>query len=358
VKGLLLAGGHGTRLRPLTFSGNKHMIPIANQPMLFYGLQHLRDAGVTETAVILGPIKEGIEEQVGDGSRFGLRVTYVPQAEPRGLAHAVLCARDFLGDEPFLMYLGDNMLEHGARPFAERYGVGDARGVVGVVPVKEPSHYGVAELDDHDAIVSVEEKPQSPRSNLAVVGVYLFDPEIHDVIARLKPSRRGELEITDAIRVLQQETGQVRVIRLDGWWKDTGRPEDLLEANERVLASRPRNQFHVRGHIDPHAAVSGPIELGEGSTIGPGTGVRGPVAIGRNVHLEDGAFIGPYTSVGDNSVIRKAEVDRSILMDGVEIDARIRIVDSIVGRGANLSSRTHPPSGQSFIIGDACRIVL
>ena len=358
MKGLLLAGGHGTRLRPLTFSGNKHMIPIANQPMLFYGLQHLRDAGVREAAVILGPIREGIAEQVGDGSRFGLHVTYVPQAEPKGLAHAVLCAREFLGDDPFLMYLGDNMLEHGAKPFADRFGVGDARGVVGVVPVKEPSQYGVAELDARDTIVSVEEKPKSPRSNLAVVGVYLFDPAIHDVIAQLRPSQRGELEITDAIRQLQQETGQVRVIRLDGWWKDTGRPEDLLEANERVLASRPRNQFHLRGQIDPHASVSGLIELGEGSTVGPGTAIRGPVAIGRDVHLEDGAFLGPYTSVGDHSVIRKAEVDRTILMEGVNIDARIRIVDSIIGRGATLNARTHPPSGESFIIGDACRIIL
>jgi glucose-1-phosphate thymidylyltransferase len=359
MKGLLLAGGHGTRLRPLTFTGNKHMLPIANRPMLFYGLEHLRDAGVTEVGIILGPLKEGIAEQVGDGSSFGLKVTYLVQGEPKGLAHAVLCARDFLGDEPFLMYLGDNLLEQGARPYLDRFAKGDASAVVGAVPVKEPWHYGVVEMgSDGNSIVSIEEKPKKPKSNLALIGVYLFTPAIHDVIKNLKPSARGELEITDAIWALHNATHKVRVIRLEGWWKDTGQPSDLLEANERVLASRPKSFFQILGEVDNKAHVSGHVAIGEGTVIGADTTVRGPAVIGKNVHVEGGAYIGPYTAVGDGSTVRRAEVDRSILMENVEIDAPLRIVDSIIGRSAKISERTRLPKGQSFIIGDASQILL
>jgi glucose-1-phosphate thymidylyltransferase len=327
--------------------------------MLFYGLEHLHDAGVTEVAVILGPLKEGIAEQIGDGSAFGLKVTYIIQGEPKGLAHAVYCARDFLGDEPFLMYLGDNLLEHGARPYLERFAKGDASAVVGAVPVKEPFHYGVVELGpDGTSIVSIEEKPKKPKSNLALIGVYLFTPAIHDIIKDLKPSARGELEITDAIWALHKATKKVRVIKLEGWWKDTGQPADLLEANERVLASRPKSFFQILGEVDTKARVSGHVAIGKGSVIGPDTTVRGPVVIGQNVSIKDGAYIGPYTAVGDGSTVRRAEVDRSILMENVDIDSPHRIVDSIIGRSAKISERTHHPSGQSFIIGDASQVHL
>lgn len=334
------------------------MLPIANIPIIGYGLEHLRDAGVKEVGIILGPIREGIEDHVGDGSRYGLKVTYIPQGEPKGLAHAVLCAREFLGEETFLMYLGDNLLEHGAQPYLDRFAKADASAVVGAVAVREPSHYGVVEMDPHDAILSIEEKPQSPRSNLALIGVYLFTPAIHDVVAHLRPSARGELEITDAIWQLQRVTGTVRAIRLEGWWKDTGQPADLLEANERVLGSRPKSFFQVRGQVHPKAHVSGPVSLGEGSVVREGASVRGPTVIGKNVTLEEGAYVGPYTAVGDGSLIRRAEVDRSILMENVRIDAPIRVVDSIVGRGATITERTKLPKGRSFVIGDASQIVL
>ena len=358
MKGLLLAGGHGTRLRPLTWSGNKHMLPIANIPIIDYGLEHLRDAGVKEVGIILGPIREGIEEHVGDGSRYGFRVTYIHQGEPKGLAHAVLCAREYLGDETFLMYLGDNLLEHGAQPFVNRFLRGDASAVVGAVTVREPHHYGVVELDAQDSILSLEEKPKHPRSNLALVGVYLFSSAIHDVVAHLRPSDRGELEITDAIRELQKTTGTVRAIRLEGWWKDTGRPEDLLDANERVLSSRPKAMFQLNGQVHPRAHVSGPVSLGEGSVVREDASVRGPTVIGKGVIIEEGAYVGPYTAIGSGSVLRRAEVDRSIIMENVRIDAPIRVVDSIVGRGTTITERTRLPKGESFVIGDASQVVL
>ncbi len=358
MKGLLLAGGRGTRLRPLTFTGNKHMLPVANRPILYWGLDHLREAGIEEVGIVLGPLREGIEAGVGDGSGFGLKVTYVQQGEPKGLAHAILCARDFLGDDPFLMYLGDNMLEHGLRPYVERFARGDASAVVGAVPVRDASHYGVVELGSKDQIVSIEEKPSSPKSDLALIGAYLFSPEVHDIVRGLRPSSRGELEITDAIRGLEERSHRVRVLRLDGWWKDTGRPEDLLEANERVLASRPRSFFVANGHVDPAAHVSGHVGLAAGTVIGPGCTVRGPAVLGEGVRIEEGAYVGPYTSIGRGSVVRRAEIERSILMEEVHVDVGLRIIDSILGRGCRVVERERTPRGAAFVMGDAGKVVL
>ena len=358
MKGLLLAGGHGTRLRPLTFTGNKHMIPIANQPMLYYGLRLLQEAGVTEVGIILGPITEGIREGIGDGRQFGLRVTYLTQGDPKGLAHAVLVAREFLADEPFLMVLGDNLLEGGAGPYLEAFREGRPAAVVGAVPVREPSHYGVVELDPGGRIVSLEEKPRAPRSNLALIGVYLFTPEIHDVVRDLKPSARGELEITDAIRLLNERTGRVKVVRLAGWWKDTGQVDDILEANERVLSSRPESFFEIKGEVHPGAHLIGHVAVGAGSVIEAGVTVRGPTVLGQGVRVERGAYIGPFVAIGDRCVVRQAEIDRSILMDDVVLDLPTRVVDSIVGRGSRLIERTDRPKGQSFVIGDSSRVTL
>jgi glucose-1-phosphate thymidylyltransferase len=358
MKGLLLAGGHGTRLRPLTFTGNKHMIPIANQPMLFYGLHHMRDAGIRDVGIILGPIAEGIREAVGDGSRFGLRVQYIVQGDPKGLAHAVICAREFLGDEPFLMYLGDNLLEDGPQPYLDAFRDGQASAIVGATAVRNPSDYGVVELDASGRIASIEEKPKAPRSNLALVGIYLFSPQVHEVIAGLHPSPRGELEITDAIRGLNDRTHSVRVVRLAGWWKDTGQVADILEANERVLATRPASFFAMEGEVHAGATVLGPVAAGHGSVIGAGSTVRGPTILGKGVRVEDGAIVGPFVSLGDGSVIRRASVERTIAMENVVVDLSARIVDSIIGRGTKILHRTAVPSGQSFVIGDSSQVML
>jgi glucose-1-phosphate thymidylyltransferase len=358
VKGLVLAGGWGTRLRPLTFSGNKHMIPVANRPILFYGLADLRAAGILDVGVVLGPVREGIEERVGDGSAFGLRVTYVEQGPPKGIAHAILIARDFLGDEPFLLYLGDNLLEGGVQPFVDRFARGDASAVVGAVAVADPSRYGVVELGGDGRIRSLEEKPKAPRSDLALVGVYLFGPAVHDVVRQLRPSARDELEITDAIRELDRRTGTVRVLKVAGWWKDTGRPEDILDANRRVLESRPPSFFEVRGRIDPGARVTGSVAVGAGSRVEAGAELRGPLVLGENVTVGDGATLGPFTSVGDGGCVRRATVERSVLLENVAIEAPVRIADSIIGRGTRIEANADGDRPRSFLLGDASRVTL
>jgi glucose-1-phosphate thymidylyltransferase len=357
MKGLLLAGGHGTRLRPLTFTGNKHMIPIANEPMVFYGLRHLADGGITDVGIILGPLHEGLEEAIGDGRSFGLRVTYIHQGEPKGLAHAALCAREFLADDPFVMYLGDNLLQEGTRGFVAQYNRGGVDAVIGVTPVRNPASYGVVEMDG-DRIVSIVEKPPTPKSNLALIGVYLFSPSIHPIIENLKPSRRGELEITDAIWKLHETGRPIAVRRVQGWWKDTGRPEDLLEANDRVLETLPLDQFALAGSVSDGAQVTGKVRLGFGSFVGPRARVEGPTVIGNDVRIDGPALIGPRTAIGDRCVIHGSTIKRSIIMDGTEIDGFVEVTDSVIGR----SARVHVENGNGLriacILGDSTQLRL
>ncbi len=357
MKGLILAGGHGTRLRPLTFTGNKHMIPIANEPMLFYGLRHLASGGLREVGIVLGDEHEGIEEAVGDGTPFGLKVTYIHQGAPKGLAHAVACAREFLADDPFVMYLGDNLLEEGTAPLVAQYRASPADAIIGVTPVEHPSSYGVVEMDG-DAIVSIAEKPAQPKSNLALIGVYLFSPKIHPIIAGLAPSRRGELEITDAIWKLHQSGGRVAVRRVNGWWKDTGRPEDLLAANDLVLRSLPPERFRNEGTVGPRARLRGSVRIGPGSTVADGAEVEGPVVLGANVTVGAGAHIGPGVAVGDRCTLEGGTVHRSILMEGAEIRGPVTVTDSILGRAARVTSRRTRPEALTCVVGDATVIEL
>jgi len=357
MKGLVLAGGHGTRLRPLTFTGNKHMIPIANEPMLFYGLRHMAAAGISEVGVVLGPLHEGIREAVGDGSSFGLRVTYIHQGEPKGLAHAVLCAREFLADDPFVMYLGDNLLQEGVLPFTERFRADSVDAVIGATPVPNPSSYGVVELDG-DRIVSIVEKPAQPKSNLALIGVYLFSPAIHPIVEKLTPSRRGELEITDAIWKLHESGKRVAVRQVRGWWKDTGRPEDLLEANDLVLRTLPPSHFVTLGSVAEGAEVRGPVRLGRASVVGPGARIEGPVVIGDEVRIDGNAHIGPNTAIGNRCVLHGSSVERSVVMEGAEVHGPVELVDSIVGRTARIDVREGRSVRLSAILGDATQIRL
>ena len=356
MKGLLLAGGHGTRLRPLTFTGNKHMIPIANQPMLFYGLRHLAAGGIRDVGVILGPLHEGIEEAVGDGSAFGIRVTYIHQGEPKGLAHAALCAREFLGDEPFLMYLGDNLLQSGVEPFLHRFAEDRPDGVVGTTPSSHPQSYGVVEMSD-GKIVSIEEKPAHPRSNLALIGVYLFTPMIHPIIAGLTPSARGELEITDAIWRLWQARGRVSVVNVDGWWKDTGKPSDLLEANELVLRSLPRESFRIEGVVEPDVVIEGAVGVGPGTVIESGARLVGPSLVGSNVRVGRGSVIGPGCSVGNDVVLHRASVRRSIVLERAHLEG-VTISDSLVGRNVEVLSEKPVPPEATVMLGDSARVLL
>ena len=357
MKGLLLAGGHGTRLRPLTSTGNKHMIPIANQPILYYGLKQLAGAGIRDVAIVLGPIRESIREGIGDGSSFGLRVTYIEQGPPRGLADAVKCARSFLGHESFLMYLGDNILENSLAPFVESFERNHADAVIGVTPVTDPHRFGIIELDG-PRIVSIEEKPRTPKSNLALVGVYVFSPAVHAIIDALPLSARGELEITDAIQRLVAEHRPVLVQRVYGWWKDTGAPEDLLEANDLVLNSMPGPAFVRTGTVDPGASVSGNVALGNESVVESGAAIEGPVVIGAGVRVTHGTWVGPGTSIGDHVELRGCSVRRTIVLEGARIVGSVDIHDSLIGRNAEIHGYGQRHREVSFIIGDASRIRL
>ena len=349
LKGLLLAGGHGTRLRPLTYTGNKHMLPIANKPMLLYGLEHLRNAGIKEIGVILGPVKEGVKDVLGDGSSFGVEITYIDQPEPKGLAHAVLISEDFMQDEPFVMYLGDNLLRQGVTEFTGTFEQKRADCVVGVSPVKDPSRFGIAEMRD-GKIVRLVEKPKEPKGNLALIGVYVFGPAIFDAVKKIKPSWRNELEITDAIQALLEDGRRVEVQRVNGWWKDTGKPEDLLEANQLVLSDL---ESSVEGEISEGAQIDGRVTIGAGSKVAGGARIRGPAIVGRNCAIGPNAYIGPYTSIGDECVLKNVEIENSIVMKGCKIESGRRIVDSLIGSYSTIADGTNNvPHGHRLIIGE------
>jgi len=355
MKGLLLAGGHGTRLRPLTYTGNKHMLPIANKPMLLYGLEHLRNAGVREVGVILGPIKEGVKEVLSDGSPFGLKITYIDQPEPKGLAHAVLISEEFMRNEPFVMYLGDNLLRQGVREFTETFEQKRADCVVGVSPVKDPSRYGIVEMSK-GKIVRLIEKPKEPKSNLALIGVYVFGPAIFDAVKKIKPSWRNELEITDAIQKMLEDGRKVEVQEVNGWWKDMGTVEDLLGANRLVLDDIGRE---INGLVEDDSSVQGRVRVDEESVIKKGATVRGPVVVGKGSTISGGAYVGPYTSIGNGVAVKRGEVENSIVMDGCTIDTDERIVDSLIGPNSTVtSSNKSRPSGKKLVVGERSTVEL
>jgi glucose-1-phosphate thymidylyltransferase len=357
VKGLILAGGHGTRLRPLTFTGNKHMIPIANKPMIFYGLDHLSKAGIKEIGVILGPVREGVKEAIGDGSKLGLEVSYINQPDPKGLAHAVLVAEDFLKGEPFIMYLGDNLLKQGVRPLINAYFNHSSDCVICVTPVNDPSRYGIVELDSKGKVSRLVEKPREPKSNLALTGAYLFNESIFEAAKKIKPSWRNELEITDAVQFLLESGKKISVQHVDGWWKDTGKPEDLLEANQLVLDDL-QSKFEA-SITDRSCQIIGKVSVGKNTVIKPNTRIKGPVIIGENCEIGPSVYLGPYTSVGNNVKILSGEVEGSIIMQDVIINCNKRIIDSIIGRQSRLESGDGMyPSGLKFVVGEStlCRV--
>jgi glucose-1-phosphate thymidylyltransferase len=356
MKGLLLAGGHGTRLRPLTFTGNKHMIPIANKPMLFYGLEHMAKAGIKEVAVILGPLNEGIRESIGDGSSFGVKVTYISQPDPRGLAHAVLLAQDFLRDDPFVMYLGDNLLKQGVKPLIHAYVNNRSDCAICVTRVKDPSRYGIVEVDSDGRVLKLVEKPKEPKSDLALVGVYVFNDMIFEAVKNIQPSWRNELEITDAIQYVLEHGGKISAQEVNGWWKDTGKPDDLLEANQLVLDDI---ESKSEGLIEEGCQIIGKVAIGKNSIIRSKARIKGPVTIGDNCEIGASVYIGPYTSVGDGSKVLAGEVEGSIIMQSVTINCKERIIDSIIGKQSLLESGdTIFPAGLRFVVGERtyCRV--
>jgi len=305
MKGLILSGGSGTRLRPLTYTSAKQLIPVANKPVLFYGIEHLVAAGVIDIGIVVGTTAAEIEAAVGDGSRWGARVTYISQDEPRGLAHAVKISRSFLGEAPFIMYLGDNILRDGVKAFVDAFDAGSANAQILAARVPEPQRFGVIELAGN-RVVRVVEKPADPPSDLALVGVYLFDHHVFDAIDKLVPSARGELEITEAIQQLIDDDRTVHWREVSGWWKDTGHLDDLLEANRVVLSSLVQR---IDGEVDAASRIDGEVVIEAGTTVTASV-IRGPAVIGRNCRLEN-AYIGPYTSLADDVRVIAAELEHS-----------------------------------------------
>ncbi len=351
MKGLVLSGGSGTRLRPLTHTGPKQLIPVANKPVLQYVIEDLKEAGITDIGVILGNNgKEQVIAELKDGSQYGVRITYIEQGAPLGIAHAVQCAREFMGDDDFIVYLGDNMLKDGVKGLVDDFMEGDYDAAISLQAVPNPQQFGVAELDGDGRVISLEEKPRVPKSNYALVGVYLFTPLIFDMIRQIKPSWRNELEITDAIQKLLDNNYKVRSHIVTGWWKDTGKPEDILEVNRLVLDElKPE----MKGVVEEGASVVGRVSLGSGSIIRKGCVVRGPVVIGDNCIIEDSTYIGPYTSIGNDCTIKGAYIESSVLMGGCRVECDSRIVDSLIGKNATILSANHEvPKGTRLIVGE------
>lgn len=346
LKGLVLSGGHGTRLRPITFTRAKQLIPVGNKPILFYGLEDLARAGITDVGIIVGDTREEIMKAVGDGKQFGLNVTYLYQEQPLGLAHAVMVAREYLADHPFIMYLGDNILRHGVRPIVDAFLEHRPAAYILLAEVEHPERFGVAVLDG-DRVVKLVEKPAIPPSNLALVGVYIFQPVIHDVIQTLKPSRRGEYEITDAIQGLIDRGLDVRYNVVKGWWKDTGQLHDLLEANRLVLEDLTPE---IHGELI-ETRTEGRIVIGEGTRV-IRSHLRGPLIIGRNCLIED-AYIGPYTTLQDHVVVRNAEIEYSILLTESRVESiDTRIEGSLFGQRCRLIRGEQKPRTIQVMLGD------
>jgi len=356
MRGLLLAGGYGTRLRPLTFTGNKHMLPLANKPMLQYGLEHLKNAGIKDIGVILGPVKEGVVEYFGDGSNFGVDITYIEQPDPKGLAHAVLQAESFLRGHPFVMYLGDNLLKQGVKPFIDVFNKTNSDFVGGVAKVNDPSRYGVVVFNKDGTINKIVEKPKESISDWALIGVYVFNDKVFDVVKQIKPSWRGELEITDTIQTLITQGHKVVIKKIEGWWKDTGKPEDLLEANQLILHDIEPNNY---GRIEDKATITNNVAIGNGSIIHSRSTIRGPVIIGDQCEIGPNVFIGPYTSIGDHATIRNTEIENTIIMRGTYIDCGRRITDSLIGQNVTILNHEHNlPKGHKLILGDKAIVTL
>jgi glucose-1-phosphate thymidylyltransferase len=347
LRGLILSGGAGTRLRPITHTSAKQLVPVANKPVLFYGIEALVEAGVTEIGVIVAPdTGDEIRDAAGDGSRFGASLTYIEQSEPLGLAHAVLTAQDYLGETPFVMYLGDNLLADGIVELVERFRDSEPDALILLTHVDDPSSYGVAELNG-DRVIRLEEKPQNPASDLALVGVYMFGPQIFEAAHSIKPSGRGELEITDAIGAVIQAGHRVEPHIVNGWWKDTGRLEDLLDANRLVLEELERR---VEGDLID-SPLDGRVVVEKGAVL-ERTRVRGPAVIGAGTRISD-SYVGPYTAIDCDVVIEGSEIEHSIVLRGSEIrnlDARVEA--SLLGRNVSVTRSAGMPKALRLLVGD------
>jgi glucose-1-phosphate thymidylyltransferase len=353
LKGLILSGGRGTRLRPITFTRAKQLVPVANKPVLFYGIESLAEAGIEEVGIIIAPeTGDEIREAAGDGSRFGVKITYIEQDAPSGLAHAVLTAAGFLGDSAFVMYLGDNLLRDGIVELVEQFRSQEPDALILLTPVPDPQNYGVAELDG-ERVARLVEKPQDPQSDLALVGVYMFTPAIMGAARAIEPSGRGELEITDAIQKLIDTGLTVDPHIVRGWWKDTGQVQDMLDANRLILDDLGER---IEGELID-TRVEGRVVIEPGAVLEHST-VRGPAVIGRGARITD-AYIGPYTAIGEDVTIHGSEIEYSIVLAGSSVrDLHGRVEASLIGRNVAIGRSPALPKAYRFVVGDNAEIAI
>ncbi|WP_061294910.1 glucose-1-phosphate thymidylyltransferase [Herbidospora cretacea] len=351
MKALVLAGGSGTRLRPITHTSAKQLVPVANKPVLFYGLEAIADAGIRDVGIVVGDTHAEIEAAVGDGSRLGVNVTYLRQDAPLGLAHAVKIARDYLGDDDFVMYLGDNFIVGGIRSLVTRFGHDRPAAQIMLTQVPDPTQFGVAELDDQGRVVALEEKPRQPKSDLALVGVYLFTAAVHEAVAELKPSARGELEITDAIQWLIDDGRRVESTIISGYWKDTGNVADMLEVNRLVLESLTPA---VRGEVDAASELIGRVVVEEGAVV-TRSRIVGPVVVGPGALVRD-SYVGPFTSVAAGCVIADSEIEYSILLARSSITGVRRVEASLIGHDVEVTPAPNTPRAHRLVLGDHSKV--
>ena len=351
MKALITAGGHGTRLRPITHTQNKHLIPIANKLMLAYALDYASEAGIIEAGIVINSGDTSIAETFGNGDSFGMKIEYIEQSTPLGLGHVVKIAEPFIGSDPFVFYLGDNILVGGIKKFIDDFNAHGSNCHLVLSQVLDPNRFGVADVQD-GKIMGIEEKPKNPKSDLAVTGIYMYDSHIFEAVNNIKPSPRGELEISDAHQYLLEKGYSVSYSEITGWWKDTGKPSDLLEANRLVLDNIKDDR---KGKIDSTSTVSGRVDIGSGTKVN-NSNIRGPVIIGENVTIE-GTYVGPYSAIGDGCKIINSEIEYSILMNDCRIsNISRRIEASLLGSDVELLRSKSKPVTHRFILGDQSRV--
>jgi glucose-1-phosphate thymidylyltransferase len=351
MKGIILHGGHGTRLRPLTHTGPKQLLPIANKAMSQYALEDLKTAGVNEIGIIIGDVfPEKVKEYYGTGENFGVKITYIYQDAPKGISHAIRLCKDFIGNDKFIVYLGDNVLRRNLIDYTKKFQSSNSDAMILLCKVDDPQRFGIAELDQNDSgkIKKIVEKPKVPPSDLAVIGIYFLTPKIFDIIDRLKPSWRGELEITEALQMLMDDGNKIEYDTVTGWWKDTGTPEDIIHANKLVLDSiGTENQFL----IDSDAEIKDNVVVGTGTVIDTDSFITGPVIIGKNCTIGPGVKLGPYVSVGDNCNLKDCIIQDSIIMTGCKIDVKVDFESSIISHGSEITASNIPKKYQ-FLLGE------
>ncbi len=351
LKGLILSGGKGTRLRPITYTSAKQLVPVANKPVLFYGIEYMVEAGITDIGIVVGDTREEIKAAVGTGERWGAKVTYIPQEAPLGLAHAVKIAEPYLGSDPFVMYLGDNMIEGGFAPFVHEYQSGGYNCEVLLKRVPNPQQYGVAVVED-GTVKRLVEKPREPISNLALVGVYMFDHHVFEAVNAIQPSARGELEITDAIQYLLDHGYHIHAHELSGWWFDTGKMEDMLEVNRLVLDSL---QPAIEGYVDGDSQILGKVTLAKSAEV-INSVIRGPVIIGERTRIVN-SYIGPFTAIHYGCTITNSEIEHSIILENSQLlDLPGRLESSLIGRNVEIGRSPIKPKAYKMILGDHSKV--